>query len=144
MTPTFLHRWFTALGVGNVMFGIVLTLGAFPQTDGPAMALLRFQNAVLAAAPVTGTMRFTIGVLGGVSIGFGILLWGTSTMAVRTGDRALARWLLAGVLGWFIPDSIASVLTGFGANAVINTVLLTAFLVPMLGGGMLRAAGRAG
>lgn len=137
MTSAFLQRWFTALGIGNVLFGIVLTLGAFPATDAPAMALLRLQNAVLASAPLTQTTRFTIGVLGGVSIGFGILLWGTSTLAMRTGDRALARWLAAGVLGWYVPDSIASMLTGFGANAVINTVLLTAFMVPLLASGLL-------
>lgn len=53
--------------------------------------------------------------------------------------RRLWLWMSAGVLAWAVLDSILSVAVGFGLNVIPNLIYVTAFLVPVIRSGVLRA-----
>jgi len=123
-----------------VLFGIVLALGAFPPTDASVRALYALiGGGGLAPGYLDAPgMRFTCGVLGAVSIG-----WGATIMAmVRAADSGGApvwRALTFAMVLWYAIDCPISALTGFPLNIVPNTVLIAGYLIPVLASGVLRA-----
>ena len=117
-----MKRWCASV----MMFGAVLIGGASPMTDVPGLALLRL---FCGHAPmVTAELRFAVGLMGAVSLG-----WGASLLAVASTDLSaeVARplWGRIGraVLIWYLVDSTISIATGFWPNAVSNTVLAALF-----------------
>ncbi len=111
---------------GVVVFGLVLAGAAFAATDGPAWRLLeRFGGtAVVPSAP----LRFAVGLMGAVTIGWGASLWAMTSVSLADDERVLL-WERVGwaVLAWFAIDSTISIATGFWPNAVSNTVLIGVF-----------------
>lgn len=116
--------------------GLMMILG----TKGPFMAAI---NGFLDFAhqpydgqtQISGEAAFLLNaILGGILIGFGTLIWMVSEHVFR-GNPALGRkMILTALLAWFITDSLGSVLAGAWFNAVINLVILIAFLLPLLFG----------
>lgn len=114
--------------VGVILFGLVLIGAAAPRADAPALALLALFGGHQPA--VTADLRFTAGLMGAVTLG-----WGTSLLAVALTSGALApdvrvvlwRRIGWGVLAWYLIDSAISVGTGFWPNAVSNSVVAGVF-----------------
>lgn len=133
--------WMTIWAWGVVAFGAVLAAGAFPGVDGPAHALLTlFGNLPDGGAILSDrAMRFGVGLMGAVTIGWGLtiafLLPAISTVGAR-GWRALTLALVI----WYGIDGIISIATGFGVNAVSNTALAIAYFMPILASGVLRTS----
>ncbi|MFN3521123.1 MAG: hypothetical protein ACK4YQ_02660 [Phenylobacterium sp.] len=129
--------WCAAVG----LFGAVLALGGLPATGEPARLLLDVLNG---PAPVAldGALRFSVAVLGAVTIGWSLTLAAAIRAALELGEGAGPVWrlTLAGVVGWFVIDSILSVATGFALNVVPNLILLATFLWPLQRSGALRSA----
>lgn len=87
-------------------------------------------------------MHFSLAVLGAVSIGWSI----TMLAAVRAAnllDKQSGRpvWIMitSSVVTWYLIDSTLSVATGFGFNAIPNTLFMAAFLIPVFYWGLLRS-----
>lgn len=130
---TWMQVWCGAI----VLFGVAFTGAAFAQTDG----LTRLFYALIGAglpdnfleAPA---LRFSLAILGAVLIGWGL----TILVLLRTGTHApsqLWQGLTAAFVIWYALDSFVSVATGFPLNALSNTVILIAYLVPVFGSGVL-------
>ena len=127
MTAARAMGWWCA---GVMLFGLVLAAGAVPGVDGPAWGLLTLFGGH--APAITPELRFAVGLMGAVSLG-----WGASLFAVARTSDALAPdvrvilWRRIGwaVLAWFLVDSAISVATGLWPNAVSNTVLAGVFVV---------------
>jgi hypothetical protein len=87
-------------------------------------------------------MRFSLGVLGAVSIGWSLTLLAAAKAANQL-ERKVAKpiWMLVtgSVLTWYVIDSFLSVATGFGLNTIPNTVLMAGFLLPVIRSGVLRS-----
>jgi hypothetical protein len=66
------------------------------------------------AAPLDASARFGAALAGALTLG-----WGWCIVMVGAG-RPFATALRHGVLAWFVVDSAASLLLGFGGNAVSN------------------------
>ncbi len=124
----------------TILFGAMLAAAAFPGTD----ALTRFWYQLVSnfefepgfiEAP---GMRFTLAVLGGVMVGWGITLMALIQVAGVVG-RPAWRGLTAALLAWYVIDSSLSVVTGYPLNALANTGFLLLFLVPVLASGALKA-----
>lgn len=117
-----------------VGFGLLSLLAVIPATSGPMRFLsdLIFwplDGAQSLSAPET---RLIAGIAGGLMVGFGELLWLVSTR-VYPNDPYLARGLiLPGIIGWFIIDSLGSILAGAPLNALFNISFLAVFLIPLL------------
>lgn len=133
----FWKTWLTIWCGAIVVFGAVLLGAALPATDAMARACL----ALMSDAPFDQALfdapafRFAVALLGAVTLGWGL----TMLAVVRAGAAEASRWraVTAAVLIWYAVDSIASVASGFALNAVSNTLFLAAFLVAVIGSGVL-------
>ena len=130
--------WCAAVG----LFGLVLTGAAFESTDGVARAVLTVMGQ--AAPTFDPPLRFAVALMGAVTLGWGMTL----AIAMRAlhqipAAQAAPIWraLTAAVVIWFVVDSTVSVATGFALNAVSNAAFLVAYLVAMLGSGVLQEDG---
>lgn len=122
-----------------VAFGVLLVTAAIPQLDGAVRVLfvLFSGDPASASALDQDAVRFGIGIQGALSIGWGLTILATIGAANAAG-ASLWRALTGAVLVWFVIDSAISIATGFELNAVSNTVLVIAFLTPVLASGVLK------
>lgn len=144
--PQFWRSWLVIWCWAVVAFGVLLALGAIEATKAPVETLYSLFNPA-ASVPFDATLRFSIGLMGAVSIGWGLTLLTTVRAALALGREGRAVWsgIVTSVLVWYVIDSSLSVATGFALNAASNTVLLVGLLLPlwrtgMLGGGRALAA----
>ncbi|WGM38756.1 hypothetical protein [Caulobacter sp. NIBR1757] len=138
----FWRGWFLAWCISIGLFGAVLCGGAFEATSGPIRLLLSTLNS--AADPrFDATLRFSLGVMGAVSIGWAVTLAFVVRAALAMEDRARPVWnaITAGMISWFVIDCTLSIATGFGLNVLPNLVLAGMYLVGLIGGGALKRGG---
>ncbi len=137
----FWRRWLFIWCLAIFGFGLILAGGALPATDGPIRLLLGILGG---GAPVdfSPVLRFSLAVMGPVSMGWAITCWGAIRAADLLGARGGPIWRLvtAGALTWFVVDPILSVATGFWPNVIPNIGYIVAFLIPVLKTGVLSAS----
>jgi hypothetical protein len=128
----FWRGWLMLWCWGVFVFGAVLTLGAFPAADGLVRMLLEPLGGGL-PLEMTPHLRFSLAVMGPVSMGWAFTLMAAIQAAIALGDKGRPIWLLTtlGVLTWFTIDSILSVTTGFWRNVIPNVVLVVGYLIPL-------------
>jgi len=129
----FWRSWMTVWCWVVVVFGVVLLGAAFEATSGP----LRMLFAILdgpGEPSFDAHLRFTIGLMGAVTLGWGLTLFATVNAAHELGERAAPVWrmLTASVIAWYVIDSTISIATGFALNAASNTVLTLGYLAPVM------------
>ncbi len=146
----FWRNWLNVWCVGVALFGLVLAGGAFDATSAPIRnlyaALMPAGKLALDAKmrmDLDPDLRFTMAVLGAVSIGWAGTLWAAiqAALALQRFDTAAAQrvWTLAlaSVLFWFVFDSVLSVATGFWRNVIPNVVLTAGLLAPLIASGVI-------
>lgn len=132
--------WCWAVGA----FGVILAASAFEATDGPTRWLFGLLNNRVAFDPDAHT-QFSLAVLGAVTIGWSLTLLAAVQAAHQLGDQARSVWILitSSVVVWYVIDTALSLATGFGLNAIPNTLFLMAFLLPIIRGDVLKSPSRA-
>jgi len=136
--------WFYGWALSVVLFGVVLAGGALPQTDAAARLVLLLLDGP-GPREFTPLVRFSLGVCGPVSMGWGIGMIGVvrvTNMIDAEPRRILWTIFSAGVLTWFVIDSFLSTATGFWHNVIPNCVLIVGYLVPLQASGVLRRSAR--
>jgi len=120
---------------GVFAFGVLLTTAAIPPIDGLVRTLytLFSGGGENAAAFATDPVRFGLGLQGALTIG-----WALTLMAAIRTSAPIWRELTLALVVWYVIDSAISVSTGFGLNAVSNTLLMVAYLIPVLASGALK------
>jgi hypothetical protein len=73
------------------------------------------------------------GVLGGTMAGWGMAFLLVLFGSFRRGSKEGWTTIAASLATWFILDSSFSLWTGFWMNAVLNTVFLALFVIPLAG-----------
>lgn len=136
----FWRSWMTVWCCAVVVFGVVLLGAAFEATSGPARMLF----AILDGPGEPGFdahLRFSVGLMGAVTLGWGLTLFATVNAAHDLAERAAPVWrmLTASVIAWYVIDCTISIATGFALNAASNTLLMLGYLAPVLMTGVLRA-----
>lgn len=121
----------------------LLIIPGLVMATGPVTPFMGLVNAFLDLAhqPIDGgqvvaddAARLLNAILGGILVGFGVMIWLVAERVLRT-DPALGRGLiLVPLLCWFTTDSLGSILAGAWFNAVINVAILVSFLIPLLAG----------
>lgn len=134
---TWTIRWCWAIG----LFGLILAASAFEATSGPTRLLFGLLNDRV-ALDLDAPMRFSLGILGAVTVGWSLTLLAAIHAAHLLGDRARPVWMLvtSSLVVWYVVDTALSVATGFGLNAIPNTIFAAAFLLPIVASGVLKSS----
>lgn len=134
----FWRTWLILWAWSVIVFGIVIAGGAFEATSGPISAIY---DLLQGPAPISNdpALRFSLGVMGGVSIGWGVTGLFAILAAIKLGDKGQPVWnaVTLGLIAWFISDSALSIATGYGLNVVPNILLLGGYLIPLVANGKL-------
>lgn len=141
----FWRTWTMAWSWAVAAFGLVITGVAFEATSGPVRLLFAVLNGPQ-PLDLNAQMRFSEAVLGAVTLGWGLTLMAATQAANLLGDRGRPVWgmITASVVVWWMVDCALSIATGYGLNALPNTIFLAAFLLPILRSGVLSAGAGAG
>jgi hypothetical protein len=123
------------------VFGAVLATAGAPATEGVARAAFDLIGAREHGAGLFSgeTMRFSVGLMGAVTLG-----WGLTVLAiVHEATSRIWRGVTAAFGVWYVVDSAISLANGYPLNALSNTLLLAGYLAPVLATGVLGAPRRA-
>ena len=85
-------------------------------------------------------LRFSLAVMGAVSIGWAVTLFFFVRAAIDLGGQGRPLWdaITASMVSWFVIDSALSVATGFGLNVVPNIALALMYIVGLIASGALK------
>ena len=135
----FWRGWFQVWCVSIVLFGAVLCGGAFEATSGPIRLLLTTFNSAVDPR-FDATLRFSLALMGAVSIGWAVTLAFIIRAAIAMEDRARPLWnaITAGMVSWFVIDCTLSITTGFWPNVLPNLALAGMYGVGLIGSGALK------
>ncbi|MDZ7587960.1 MAG: hypothetical protein U5J78_01910 [Parasphingorhabdus sp.] len=84
--------------------------------------------------------RFSIGLMGAVTLGWGMTFYAAFQAAYALEASAAARiWrsITIAAVVWYVVDSFISISTGFALNAVSNTLFLIGYFLPILRSGVM-------
>ncbi|KCZ94731.1 hypothetical protein HHI_08053 [Hyphomonas hirschiana VP5] len=139
----FWKTWMTVWCWGVILFGAVLAAGGLPGTDGAVTFLYSLLGNLSVDALQLGApgMRFSIALMGAVTIGWGLTIL-FLLPAIHAAGASAWRGLTAALVIWYVIDGALSAATGFALNIVPNTALAIAYFVPVMASGVLRPAGR--
>lgn len=139
MTP-FWQTWLNIWCLLVFLFGVALAGVVCDATAGPVRLLLEHLHPGdnIRDAP----LRFGLGLQGALTMGWAVTMFAVFRAATQLGARGGPTWRLAtfGLLGWYVIDSGISIATGYGLNAVSNTLLMIGYLLPVLASGVLKRA----
>jgi len=137
---SFWRNWLTVWCWAVGVFGVVLVGGVFDATSLPTRLFFGILNGP-ALLDLDAQARFSLGVLGAVTLGWSLTLAAAIGAAIALGEQGRPTWVLttASVFAWFLIDTPLSIATGYGLNAIPNLIFLVAFLTPVLASGVLRA-----
>lgn len=76
--------------------------------------------------------RLLSAITGGLTCGWGVMLYGLAAGPIARGDGDMRRLFITGVLTWFAIDSLASFAAGWPGNVVLNLLFAVLLLVPFL------------
>lgn len=141
--PEFWRKWIVIWCWAVIAFGAVLLIGGFEATKAPIEAIFLLYNPD-ATVPFDDTVRFGVGLMGALTLGWGLTLLASVRAALSLGRDGRALWggITMSVFIWYLTDSLVSVMTGFVVNAGSNTLLLIGYLLPIWRSGLLGSGGR--
>lgn len=135
MNPTvhsFWLRWLVLVNTGVILFGLGMVL--VPQHLQALFSWMLFYapDRVDAFGPqAVGYIMLLTGILGAVMVGWGVALMFTILGPFQQGLRYGWNTVALSIGGWFVPDTLFSLHTGFWQNAVFNLVFLVLFAIPL-------------
>jgi hypothetical protein len=131
-------NWLSAWCAAIILFGAVLAAGAFPATDAACRFILELMRGSPGGQSVwTDELRFTAGLTGAVTLGWGMTLALLISAGHQLASAAFWRSLVGVMAIWYVVDSAVSISTGFALNAVSNTVFVIGLMIPLLASGVL-------
>jgi hypothetical protein len=133
--------WMTGWCVAVGLVGLMIAGSGFEATSGPIQMVFDVLNGP-GELELNPHMRFSLAVLGAVTIGWSVTLMAAIQAANQLETHVSQPiWALitAAIVTWYIIDSSLSIATGFWLNAVSNTIISAAFLIPITRSGLLRA-----
>ncbi len=138
MTRNFWEQWLHIWCWAVIGFGALFAAAGVPALDGGAGLFYQLVslNTLSASDFAAPGMRLSVALVGAVMLGWGLCL--LAVFRAVGADARVWRGLGWGVIGWWAVDSALSVLNGVPVNALTNTALLAAYLVPAVKLGFFR------
>lgn len=127
-------NWLTMGCWLTIAFGVVSVLGSFAGGAGAWLYLFDILFWPIDGAP-TGfdQVGYTLNaVLGGVMVGWGVLMLQLTRGPITQGNGHIAYMMLISIISWFVVDSIGSFLAGTYLNIALNVTFLIVFVPPCL------------
>ncbi len=134
MTVERVQAWLKAGSALVILAGLAYAFAAFQPTAGLAALLddIAAWPPDGAQAMADGEARLVGGVLGGVMVGWGTMLWLLAAKLYPSQPELTRTIILVGVGAWFVVDSLASFVAGAPLNIVLNIVFAGVFAIPLL------------
>lgn len=130
--PSFWINWLLGVAAAVVAFGLTLVLA--PSFARQVFSLLVYaspgQIDAFGAEPVRH-ISLSHAVIGGVMVGWGTALFYITKTLLARGARIAWTLVALSVGAWFIPDTTYSLVSGFWQNALLNTVFMALFAIPL-------------
>jgi hypothetical protein len=130
----FWKSWLNIWAWGVIVFGAILAIFAFPATEEPTRFLFELFGATLPEV-ADYHHRFAIGLMGCVTVGWGLTLlpaFKSAHLLDRGAAAPIWRSMTFAVLFWYLIDSSISLYTGIAMNAVSNTLVIALYLLPVI------------
>ena len=127
------QRGLKVAAVVTVATGLFFAVASTAATDGAVRQLLDVVFFRLGDGPaeLSDSHHLVNAILGGVMVGWGVMIWLLVDQLVPVAPQQLKRILSVGLLCWFVVDSTGSIASGGWPNAVLNVGFLGMFLVPL-------------
>jgi hypothetical protein len=138
---SFWITWLLVVAAGVVAFGLVLVLAPFLARQGFSLLVYASPDRIDAFGqePVR-YISLAHAVIGGVMVGWGTALFYVTKTLLAGGSRIAWNLVALSVVAWFVPDTSYSLLSGYWQNALLNTLFLALFALPLWAiWGMLRS-----
>ncbi|MFY7992354.1 MAG: hypothetical protein ACOVP4_03600 [Bacteriovoracaceae bacterium] len=115
----------------TILTGLVSSLASSVLTQKPWLLLFDLLTWPLDGSPANfSSEAFALNaVLGGVMIGWGVLMFYVSDELPRS--PKLVKGFFISLICWFVSDSIGSYVSGIYGNIILNVLFLLLFIVPL-------------
>ncbi|HEU5097710.1 MAG TPA: hypothetical protein VFU22_01610 [Roseiflexaceae bacterium] len=128
----FWWRWLVVVTVGVALFGISMVLS--PNRIRQLFSLVMFSSPEHISdfgEPAVAYISLTHAVMGAVMFGWAIALLFILFGPFRRDSHEAWLTLTVSLLAWFVPDTVYSLWSGFWQNAVLNSVFVVLFAIPL-------------
>lgn len=141
----FWQRWMIAWCWITIGFGAAFALAAFTSTRTPALVFMDVVFWPIDGQPaaLSREAALSTALCGAIMIGWGTLMLGLARDPELSRMPQVWRLMTAGMIAWFVVDSIASWVTGAGVNVIGNSLFLGTYLWPVVQSGVLTDEPRA-
>jgi hypothetical protein len=131
-TQRHLLLWLKTASVVTVITGLAAGFASHPAGEGLWLLLFDILNWPLDGIPAGFDVvsRPINAVLGGVMIGWGVMMYGLLNPKIFSDGIRIV--LLRGLLVWFVTDSIGSLAAEIPGNVILNLAFLGMFLPPLI------------
>lgn len=128
----FWRRWLVAAVIGVMLFGIAQVL--FPNIARQGFSMMVFGSAFHVDTFPQDAIRYitlTHAVMGATMIGWSVSMMYSLSTQFRAGEWTGWLSLVVALTLWYIPDTAISIVMGFWQNAVLNTIFIILFAIPL-------------
>ena len=124
-------KWAAGVVMG---FGVICTLALATPVVVIIEQFLRLATLSGQAPAVLDTVdgRLTVAILGGITAGWGAMIWMVVTRIYVEQPALAGPIIVASTATWFVVDSIGSVLSGAAFNVVLNLAFLAMLVLPVV------------
>jgi len=135
-------RPLTLFGLFVAAFGLFLCFAGFAATLMGVDFMFKLFHPGEGHAVWSEHMRFSTGLMGAVSLGWGLTLYAKAKhSAAMPAATAKALWasVTIGMVIWFVIDTIISVANGYWVNGISNLCVVALYLLAIRLSGVMRS-----
>jgi hypothetical protein len=128
----FWTNWLLTVAAGVVVFGLVLVFAPHISRQGFSLLVFASPDRIDGLGEqAVSYISLTHAVMGAVMAGWGSALFYLVRALFPAGSRIAWNAVALSVAVWFVPDTSYSLLSGYWQNAILNTVFLALFTLPL-------------
>ena len=130
--PRYLVQWLIGASALVVVFGGLLVIAPVAARQGFSQLIYANLTAIESfGAEAARYVGLAHAVIGSVMVGWGIAMVMITHQLLAVGSRLGWRMLAFSLGGWYVPDTLYSLASGYWQNAVLNTGFAALFLIPL-------------
>jgi hypothetical protein len=130
--PRYLVQWLLGASTLVAIFGLVLVMASGAARQGFSQLIYANLTAIDSfGAEAARYIALAHAVIGAVMVGWGIAMILITSELIASGSRLGWRLLAFSLSGWYVPDTLYSLASGYWQNAALNTCFAAIFVVPL-------------